>query len=83
MYVNPNLMLLGNQKISLENAGDKYKEDSLDNTEQFGMNQGQVHMYQPDISGSNAIDYAFKKDSIFCIKAFVDSLLILSNEGES
>ena len=31
----------------------------------------------------NAIDYAFKRDSIFCIKAFVDSLLILSDKGES
>jgi len=48
MYVNPNLKLVGNQKISLESlAADKNKNDALtlDNTEQFGMNQGKVHMY--------------------------------------
>ena len=40
-------------------------------------------MYQPDISGQNAIDYAFQRDSIFCIKSFVDSILKLSDDGES
>lgn len=37
-------------------------------------------MYQSDISGQNVIDYAFKKNAIFCIKAFVDTLLLLSDE---
>ena len=40
-------------------------------------------MYQQDISGFSAIDYAFQKDSIFCIKSFVDSILKLSDSGES
>lgn len=48
----------------------------LDNTESFQVNSGKVHMYQKDISGSNAIDYAFDKNAIFCIKAFVETLLI-------
>ena len=39
-------------------------------------------MYQTDIAGMNAIDYAFKKDSIFCIKSFVDSILKLSDAGK-
>mmetsp|Transcript_26611 Transcript_26611/g.40609 ORF Transcript_26611/g.40609 Transcript_26611/m.40609 type:complete len:114 (+) Transcript_26611:5144-5485(+) len=37
-------------------------------------------MYQQDILGLNAIDHAFKKNSIFCIKAFVDTLLVLPEE---
>jgi hypothetical protein len=37
-------------------------------------------MYQNDISGQNVIDYAFKKNAIFCIKAFVDTLLVLTEE---
>jgi len=36
-------------------------------------------MYQDDISGENAIDHAFRKNSIFCIKLFVESLLQISN----
>ena len=39
-------------------------------------------MYQDDISGQNVIDYAFKKNAIFCIKAFVDTLLVLTEEKQ-
>ena len=39
-------------------------------------------MYQEDISGLNAITNAFERNSIFCIKAFVDSLLQLTNEAQ-
>ena len=42
-----------------------------------------VHMYQEDISGDNAIERAFRKNSIFCIQSFVESLLQLnSNEAQ-
>jgi len=37
----------------------------------------QVHMYQQDLEGLSAIDYAFRKNAIFCIKAFVETLLLL------
>jgi hypothetical protein len=37
-------------------------------------------MYQPDISGINAIDHAFKKNAIFCIKAYVETLILLTDE---
>ena len=37
-------------------------------------------MYQKDISGWSVIDYAFDKKAIFCIKAFVETLLILKDE---
>lgn len=40
-------------------------------------------MYQKDISGLSVIDYAFEKKAIFCIKAFVETLLILSNNEEN
>jgi len=40
----------------------------------------QVHMYQDNIIGVNAINNAFMKNSIFCIKAFVDSLLLLTED---
>lgn len=53
-----------------------------DHTELFAINSGRVHMYQSDISVLNAIDYAFHKNAIFCIKAFVETLLILKNEEE-
>ena len=32
------------------------------------------------MSGKNAIDYAFEKNSIFCIKLFVDNLLQFKND---
>lgn len=35
-------------------------------------------MYVEDISNENAIDKAFQKNSIFCIKAFVDNLMQLT-----
>ena len=41
-----------------------------------------IHMYQDDISGINAITIAFKRNSIFCIKAFVDNLLELQNGSQ-
>lgn len=53
-----------------------------ESNEVFGNDLGKVHMYQPDISNKNAIDYAFQKNAIFCIKAFVDTLLILSDENQ-
>lgn len=46
----------------------------------FHVSENLVHMYQEDMSGKNAIDNAFEKNSIFCIKAFVDSLLQLTDE---
>ena len=39
-------------------------------------------MYQKDIAGLNAIDQAFRKNSFFCIKAFVETLLIMTDEGQ-
>lgn len=39
-------------------------------------------MYMSDIANNNAIDYAFKKDAIYCIGAFVDTLLFLSDESQ-
>jgi len=39
-----------------------------------------IHMFQDDIAGNNPIDIAFRQNSIFCIKAFVDSLLHLTDE---
>ena len=38
-------------------------------------------MYQDDMSGESAIDNAFKNNSIFCIKAFIDNLLEISNDN--
>lgn len=42
-----------------------------------------VHMFQDDISGTGAIDHAFSKNSIFCIKSFMDSLLNLTHAQDS
>lgn len=39
-----------------------------------------IHMFQDDIAGNNAIDIAFRMNSIYSIKAFVDSLLHLQDE---
>ena len=39
-------------------------------------------MYQKDIGGYNAIDEAFRKNSFFCIKAFVETSLIMTEERE-
>jgi len=37
-------------------------------------------MYQTDISGYNAIDYAYHKNAIFCINRFVETLIIISED---
>lgn len=55
---------------------------TFDNFEQFSKQTRIIHMYQQDISNLNAIDYAFKNNAIFCIKAFVDTLLILQDENQ-
>lgn len=60
----------------------KIQTKVYDNSELFGLNAGLVHMYQPDIATYNAIDYAFQKNAIFCINAFVESLLILTHEDQ-
>ena len=52
----------------------------LDNTESFMINSGKIHMYQKDVSGQNAIDCAFYMNAIFCIRAFVETLLILTDD---
>lgn len=77
--------MLNNIRIYFDEQEDNMyaKQNSgkiLDNTDQFGFNQGAIHMYQSDISGQNAIDQAFKKNAVFCIKAFVETLIILTDE---
>ena len=42
-----------------------------------------IHMYQEDMSGESAIENAFKKNSIFSIKAFIDNLLDIQNDEGS
>ena len=36
-------------------------------------------MFLDDISGSNPIDLAFDGNSLFCVKAFAKSILLLEN----
>ena len=43
---------------------------------------GHVHMYQRDIKGRTAIDYAFSKNAIFCVKAFVETLMTLPKNSQ-
>ena len=91
MYMKPNLIMVNNTRVN----ADLYQESEgigvqkakihsfikvLDNTESFIANSGKIHMYQKDIAGQNAIDYAFNRNAIFCIKAFVETLLILTDD---
>jgi hypothetical protein len=39
-----------------------------------------VNMFQENMVGKNAIDYAFEKNSIFSIKLFVNSLLEMNDK---
>jgi hypothetical protein len=39
-------------------------------------------MYQVDISGNNAVDIAFQSNSILSIKAFVESIISLTNSND-
>ena len=39
-----------------------------------------VHMYQTDIVNKTVIDYAFQRNAIYSIKAFVESLMVLPDE---
>jgi hypothetical protein len=53
----------------------------VDGTEKTMIQSGSsVHMYQEDLAGFNAIDVAFEHNAIFCIKAFVDSVLQINQE---
>ena len=86
MFANPNYVFINDQRVNLDKGQGDQKSSiqkfySVDNTELFLKNSGDVHMYQDDISGNNAIDYAFKKKAFYCIKAFVETLLILTNEN--
>ena len=78
LYVNSNYILINNHRLRLQTESIISKETLQNNNEVFQQNLGVVHMYQDDISGQNVIDYAFKKNAIFCIKAFVDTLLVLT-----
>ena len=91
LYVNPKRdlnseMLLPademNEEAWVGKVVGKSVQKAIDNAELFRLNQGHIHMYQKDIAGYNAIDHAFKKNSFFCIKAFVEKLLIMSDEGQ-
>lgn len=55
-------------------------DKTVDHSQLLDGMQNMVHMYQNDIDGINAIDNAFANNSIFCIKAFVDNLLQLTDE---
>lgn len=39
-------------------------------------------MYHEDLAGENAIDVAFRHSAIFCIRAFVDSVLQINEEAQ-
>ena len=94
MYMKTNLVLINqntrfNSDFYQEGEGfgqvqQKVKSHSfmkiLDNTESFMINSGKIHMYQKDVSGQNAIDCAFYMNAIFCIRAFVETLLILTDD---
>jgi hypothetical protein len=87
MYVNQRFVIVNNLKINFDMLDlDKVakqvtdRSESNPNQESLIEEQGKVHMYQKDISGQSVIDYAFDKKAIFCIKAFVETLLILSND---
>ena len=43
--------------------------------------QGYVHMYQKDIGGRSAIDNAYRKNAIFSIKSFGESIISLPNDS--
>ena len=94
MYMKSNLVLINdntrfNSDFYQEGEGfgqvqQKVKSYSfmkiLDNTESFMVNSGKIHMYQKDISGQNAIEVALEMNAIFCIRAFVDTLMILTDD---
>ena len=75
---------MSHQCKSLENT-ERVKADPKDqsvNGDFFDQRTSTIHMYMSDIANNNAIDYAFKKDAIYCIGAFVDTLLFLSDESQ-
>lgn len=94
LYVDPNFqyynehMIVGSSDQNTDEMGKQIEvkqnknKTTFDNSELFGINSGEVHMYQADIASFNAIDYAFQKNAIFCIKAFVETLLILTGEHQ-
>jgi len=69
-----------NEKIKNINYYLSYFKKKTEAPTQFGnkktnSDSSDVHMYLEDISGNSAIDNAFYKNSIFCIKLFVDNLM--------
>lgn len=84
MYVSRNYNIINDVNFAFETLtyADAPAVQTQSYNTTFGSCRGEVHMYQADISGNNVIDYAFKKGSIFCIKAFVETLLILTGEEQ-
>lgn len=86
MYVSRNHNIINDVNFKFEtltaHGSENLNVQTQSYNQTFGKSQGEVHMYQADISGSNVIDYAFKRGSIFCIKAFVETLLILTGEEQ-
>ena len=91
LYVNPKRDLSSESYLPPDNSNEEAGatkaagtsvHKAIDNVELFCLNQGYIHMYQKDIAGLNAIDHAFRKNSFFCIKAFVETLLIMTDEGQ-
>ena len=83
-YIDPQTVIYFNVKHTVQGYQHKnnheLKKITRNQSTQEAITAGTVHMYQQDIMGRNAIDYAFKKNAIICIKAFVDSLLQLPEE---
>ena len=68
---------------AIQGGLDKVHGDFKNHNDQEGCGyhlEERIHMFQNDIAGSNPIDIAFKQNSIFCIKAFIDCLLHLTHE---
>ena len=85
MYVSRNYNVINDVNFKFDTlqvypGGQETHSSKPNANDQYGKDTGEIHMYQQDISGNNVIDYAFKKGSIFCIKAFVETLLILTGE---
>jgi len=83
--IDPKFTQVGNAKLLADTIPEESKLEIVkrgrgESVDQYYLNSGKVHMYQHDIVGNNAIDYAFQANAIFCIKAFVESLLILPEE---
>jgi len=67
LFIDPMFIRISNVRVQFDSQEDIKQETAqihrrgrgAENVDAYYQNSGKIHMYQDDITGNNAIDYAF------------------------